>query len=280
MSDERKVIVILTFIFLIILSTRWFRTTKEVERAEWPEIITEYREVLSPEEIQLIDSVVVRPILYSNVTFLDSLDSDEAKQRFIAVMLPAILVAKKRLEIDLKRLESIQIKKKLNAEDSLFFLQLTETYKTDDILLLKRRLLTHPNSIVLAQAAIESGWGKSRFFREANNVFGVWSFDPNEPRIAASVRREDYQVYLRKYDHIEESVMDYFQTIARTPAYARFRRKRAETSDIRALVPLLDKYSERGDEYVEQVFGMIRYNRFEQYDHHHLDTTYLRYPLK
>ena len=92
MSDERKVIVILTFIFLIILSTRWFRTTKEVERAEWPEIFTEYREVLSPEEIQLIDSVVVRPILYSNVTFLDSLDSDEAKQRFIAVMLPAILV--------------------------------------------------------------------------------------------------------------------------------------------------------------------------------------------
>ena len=33
-----------------------------------------------------------------------------------------------------------------------------------------------PESLVLAQAANESGWGTSRFARKANNLFGVWCF--------------------------------------------------------------------------------------------------------
>ena len=35
---------------------------------------------------------------------------------------------------------------------------------------------TIPVSLVLAQAALESGWGKSRFVRKANNIFGHWSY--------------------------------------------------------------------------------------------------------
>ena len=62
------------------------------------------------------------------------------------------------------------------------------------------RLKTHPTSIVLAQAAIESGWGSSRFYKEANNVFGVWSYSENEPRIKAMEDREGKSVYVKKYD--------------------------------------------------------------------------------
>src|SRR5660398_79437 len=33
-----------------------------------------------------------------------------------------------------------------------------------------------PTSLGITQGAIESGWGKSRFTREANNIFGHWTW--------------------------------------------------------------------------------------------------------
>lgn len=275
MSDERKVILVLSTILLIIFIFHWSQPGNSISAIEIPELKTEYIAVTGPQDIWPIDSTHVKPILYSDVDFLDSLSADDAKTKFIEVILPAILVAKKQLEQDLLHLEKIEKRKKLNEKDSLFLQQLFQLYKTDDISLLKRRLVTHPTSIVLAQAAVESGWGKSRFFKKANNVFGVWSYDADEPRIAAGIRREDYQVYLRKYAHIEESVLDYFRTIARTPAYSAFRRKRIETQNVSELVPYLEKYSERGDEYVAQLLAMIRYNEFEKYDYYKLDPAYI-----
>ena len=278
MSDERKVIIFLSVLILIIFTLQWSQTRKVIPAVEVPDLRTEYISVSGPDDVIGIDSTLVKPILYSDVDFLDSLNTDEAKTKFIEVILPAILVAKKQLEQDLIHLKGIEKRKKINEKDSAFLNQMFELYKTNEIALLKRRLITHPTSIVLAQAAIESGWGKSRFFKEANNVFGVWSYDSNEPRIAASVRREDYQVYLRKYAHIEESVLDYFRTIARTPAYSTFRRKRAETQNVDELVPHLERYSERGEEYVAQLLGMIRYNDFEKYDSYQLDPAYILSP--
>ncbi|MEM9158516.1 MAG: glucosaminidase domain-containing protein, partial [Verrucomicrobiota bacterium] len=35
-----------------------------------------------------------------------------------------------------------------------------------------------PPSLALAQAAVESGWGTSRFAREGNNLFGMWCYQP------------------------------------------------------------------------------------------------------
>lgn len=275
MSDERKVIITLSSLFLIILIIHWSSQVDAIDEINIPGLKTEYIAVKSSDDVIPIDSIYVRPVLYSDVNFLDSLTTDEAKTKFIEVMLPAVLVAKKILEQDLERLEDISKSKKVKPKDSAFLTSLFEQYKTDDIALLKRRLITHPTSIVLAQAAVESGWGKSRFFKEANNVFGVWSFNDGEPRLAAGVKREDYQVYLRKYEHIEESVMDYFKTIARNSAYTGFRRKRAETSDVKELVPLLDKYSEMREEYVDKLLVMIRYNEFEKYDSYQLDPAFI-----
>ena len=34
-----------------------------------------------------------------------------------------------------------------------------------------------PVSLALAQAAIESGWGTSRFAQEGNALFGQWTYD-------------------------------------------------------------------------------------------------------
>ena len=39
-----------------------------------------------------------------------------------------------------------------------------------------KRINEIPISLALAQGAIESGWGKSRFAKEANNIFGHWTW--------------------------------------------------------------------------------------------------------
>lgn len=276
MSDERKVVLSIIGIALVILVLQYRpKSVDDDNKASQLLLKTEFVSVQSVDDITHIDTTLVKPILYDHVYFLDALPYQDAKEEFINVMLPAILIVKWQLSQDLKRLEKIIEKGVQDQGDSMLVANWAEEFKTDDLATLKRRLLTHPNSIVLAQAAVESGWGKSRFFMEANNVFGVWSYDSDEPRIPASISREEYQVYLRKYDNIAESVMDYFKTIARAPAYTNFRRKRAETQNIRELLPYLDRYSERGDEYVAQLLSMIRYNDFQQYDNYQIDPAYV-----
>lgn len=276
MSGERKVILSIVGIALVLLVMRWSEPiAEENNKASQTILKTESISVESVNDIVHIDSSLVKPILYNSIYFLDALPYQDAKEEFINVMLPAILVVKWQLNQDLTRLEKIIADGVQDQGDSMLLANWAEEFKTDDLSTLKRRLITHPTSIVLAQAAVESGWGKSRFFREANNVFGVWSYDPKEPRIAAGVSREEYQVYLRKYNNIAESVMDYFKTIARVSAYTNFRRKRAETQNIRELLPYLESYSERGEEYVAQLLSMIRYNDFQQYDKYKIDPSYI-----
>ena len=124
----------------------------------------------------------------------------------------------------------------------------------------------HPRSIAIAQAAIESAWGTSRIFTEANNVFGIRPFSKNEPRIAANKKRGDKVVWLRKYASIRESIADYYLVLGRAIAYREFRNLKMKTSDPHKLVARLDNYSERKDGYVRELSSMIRYNKFHELD--------------
>ena len=37
-----------------------------------------------------------------------------------------------------------------------------------------------PNELIVAQAVVETGWGDSRFANEANNLFGIRTFDRDD----------------------------------------------------------------------------------------------------
>lgn len=78
---------------------------------------------------------------------------------------------------------------------------------------------------MLAQAAIESGWGSSRFFREANNVFGIWSYNADESRIKAAESRGDDVIYLRSYPDLSGAIQDYFVSLGRAKPYSAFRKQ-------------------------------------------------------
>ncbi len=273
MSGEAKVVSLFVLILSgLIIANSYKEKAPEVEY----EIVlqTELRTVTSDVDIEQITDSLVKPILYQNISHLEELKPFEEKSRFINILLPAILVAKYNINQELRKLSELEFNQNWSGEDSTFFKQLSKSYKTDDLQLLKTRLITHPNSIVLAQAAVESGWGRSRFFREANNLFGIWSYNSNEPRIRASFSRPEYQVYLRKYGNVSESIVDYFRTIGRTRAYSAFRKKRIGTTNIDELLPLLSAYSERGEAYVSQLRSIIKFNDFEQYDTYTIDSAY------
>ena len=121
----------------------------------------------------------------------------------------------------------------------------------------------HPISVILAQAALESGWGTSRFFREGSNIFGIWSFDENEERIKA---KGSNGVYLKKYDSYVESVDDYMLILGRSPKYEEFRKARMETDDPNELIQYLKVYSELRDEYVRRLRIVIKANKFTKFD--------------
>jgi Bax protein len=134
---------------------------------------------------------------------------------------------------------------------------------------------TLPNSIVLAQAAIESAWGQSRFFLEGSNLFGVWSYNPYEPRIAAArTRTNQKRIYLRSYPDMSESITHYFEILSKANAYRTLRKARMETSDPFKLLPHLQNFSERRTFYTNQLKKVIIRDNLTKYDQHQIDPQY------
>lgn len=259
-------------VFYLLISTA---CTKDTEILK-PELQVEFVNLKSPEDIVSITDTLVAPLLYSHLPRIDTLPLAEKKVKFIDAVLPAILIAKYRIEQDRMRLEQLMDTKNWASEDSVFYRQLCDDYKTDNATVLHNRMEVHPNSIILAQAIIESGWGSSRVFREANNMFGIWSYSTRESRIAARFKRDGQTIFLRKYNDFSESIEDYFKTVARTNAYREFRRARLETKDPYKLIIHLKNYSERKEEYVIQLSGMIRFNDLTAYDNHVIDPSYIK----
>ena len=157
-----------------------------------------------------------------------------------------------------KNLNNLEYKQKISN------LKKKYSVETDEELLMA--LKPHPKSIAIAQAAIESAWAKSRFCKEANNLYGMWSINKDKPRIAASQMRGENTIWLKKYVSLEESIRDYYRTLGRSDAYQDFRELKMQTDDPCKLVEKLDKYSEMGDKYTEDLSKIIKYNRFYIYD--------------
>lgn len=266
----------LILVFAIIVSySRSDAENIEVVSTSLEVIQTNQIELLSINDIvDLTDSLVV-PNIYGNIKGLDELPVNLKKEKFIAALLPSILLIKHKLAMQLDDVQRLISNPEWSSADSVFYFELARVYKINNINRLELGLTTHPNSIILAQAVVESGWGNSRIFATANNLFGVWSYNKNEPRIASSIKRGDKTIYLRKYADISESIENYFVTIARTGAYRQFRDARMNTNDPFELTPFLDHYSERRQAYVDQLNEIIRYNDLTKYDKYQIDPAFI-----
>jgi len=198
-----------------------------------------------------------------NLSTENIIDKVPKKQRFYNLVVPSVLKVHSELMGNYLRVRKNMVNKQ--KKDEIKALKIR--YKVDSDLELLYALYPHPQSIVIAQAAMESAWATSRFFNEANNIFGMWSSNENEPRIAANVQRADGRIiWLKKFDSIDDSIRAYYTLMAKGKAFKMFRKTRYQTQNVHQIVKKLDKYSEIGDLYAKELSQMIRYNKLTKYD--------------
>jgi len=215
--------------------------------------------------IAIVLLIIIASVIYTvtqKEAELPKMTVQEKKARFKALIIPAVNTVYAQL---MTRYETVKTTLD-TGENTPQIDKLKVEYKatTNDELLMA--LKPHPKSIAIAQAAMESSWATSRFFRVANNIFGVWSFDKDEPRVAALKKRGNKTIWVKKYHSIEAAIYDYYRTLGRSSAFAEFRQTRMETDDPFILVTKLDRYSEKGSLYGEELTAIIKFNKFGQYD--------------
>jgi len=110
--------------------------------------------------------------------------------------------------------------------------------------------------VLLAQAALESGWGNSRFALEGKNLFGIRTYDLREPHMLPSNNPKKWGV--RVYMHECDSVLHYINIINNGSAYDEYRKLRDDgVEDSLLYVETLGAYASDKD-YFPKVKRIIK----------------------
>jgi Bax protein len=156
----------------------------------------------------------------------------------------------------------------LKEDDVNFIQNLSKNYRTTSAEILLERVDAVPTSIILAQGALESSWGSSRFTREGNSIFGMWTWKTKG--IVPSRRDEGKTHKVKAYESVLDSVRAYHLTLNRLDPYEEFRQLRTNTDDPLVIAEGLKLYSARGQDYVEDIKNVIRSNDLQRYDSYRL----------
>ncbi|HQJ10101.1 MAG TPA: glucosaminidase domain-containing protein, partial [Deltaproteobacteria bacterium] len=128
-----------------------------------------------------------------------------------------------------------------------------------------------PASLVLAQAAIESGWGTSRFAIEGNNIFGI-----RNSRGSGMIPRErgpECSFALSTFDTLQSCIRFHLWNINSHPEYEHLRKIRTRGCSPYNPIELaqgLNTYSEMGYKYVNKVVNTIERCNLQTYDSYEL----------
>ena len=209
-----------------------------------------------------------------------SVNTITKKKTFFMALLPMALLANQEISQERREIQQIIDRHQARAKEAgdreririiakrygLRGRPLTDHRARKELL---QRVDTIPPALVLAQAANESAWGTSRFAQMGNNLFGEWTFKPGTGLVPAGrPAGETYEV--RVFTSIYQSIRSYMNNLNRNGAYRKLRRIRAELRKREkpvtgaALSKGLINYSQRGEEYIEEITVMIRQNNLEQ----------------
>lgn len=210
-------------------------------------------------------------------------DIDVKKDLFISALLPPILKVNEYILYErarlLKIIDKIEVNGKASSSDLYWLRRKMIRYRMSEFNIeelninieeLNKRMNIIPPSLAITQAAIETGWGSSRFAQQANALYGQWTWDDDDGMIPLE-REEDENHSIKKFDNLISAVESYALNLNTHEAYEDFRHERArfnEPSDINvnSLLITLMYYSELGYEYIDNLGSIIRNNRLRQFD--------------
>ena len=234
---------------------------------------------------RLFNSIIKKQdinFLNQNINEVDLNYLSKSKKIFVKTLLPLISYQNKNILFERSRLETIKIfldnNKTLPKSDLIFLEKISKKYrlKTNDklkiqlVIMLLDMVDIIPSSIVLAQAANESGWGTSRFAREFNALFGEYTYDFSKG-VVPLLREEGKKYLVKSFDSIDKSVQSYFNNLNSHYAYVDFRevrkimREKNNFSNIKLLVNELDSYA-ADKNYIKTINLIIDANKLNQFD--------------
>ena len=207
------------------------------------------------------------------------------KARLINRLLPAIQQNNQRLLATRLKLQPLH--QRLLAGDSLsrneldWLAELARRQRLEPVevpdgnwsRVLLRRVDIIPADLALAQGALESAWGQSRFAREGNNYFGHWCFVPGCGLVPKS-RPTGARHEVARFSSAEESVRRYMNNLNSHPRYTELRlireaaRQRNETFTGSDLAAGLAGYSALGDDYIAMVRNLIKQNTLDRFSNY------------
>ena len=211
--------------------------------------------------------------------FSKIIDVKEKKEAFFETLYP-IIQAENNHVLQLRKLinmlKSVPVAK-LSAKQQTWLLNISKNYKVDSKYIdndtfeeLLKRIDYVPPSLALTQAAIESGWGTSRFAKQGNNLFGQWCFSPGCGMVP-SLRESSKGHEVAKFDTVNLAVRSYILNLNTHESYKKLRESRALLRDKEVsftgatLAKTLTEYSEEGQHYVAKLTEFIQQNRLQRF---------------
>lgn len=211
----------------------------------------------------------------------EGLTVDRRKSLFFRSLLPMVLMANEEIRSDRARLldleTSVSDDNPAPKQEQAWFQELAERYgmasdSPDDpvpvtsktIKSLLVRVDVVPPSLALAQAAVESAYGTSRFASEGNALYGQWHL--GRGLVPGQQRTELGDWRIKSFDTPLGSIRAYMRNLNTNRAYAPFRQLRAQAraaNQIPRGAPLaggLLAYSEKGQAYVSLLRSLIARN--------------------
>lgn len=207
-------------------------------------------------------------------------DVEQKKRDFFALLKPMValensFISQQRAwvqSLDLNQLSDkqrsqllllLQEYKLADEDNEKLFSDTAELSALIDELLL--RISPIPAELVLVQAANESAWGRSRFAREGNNLFGQWCFSRGCGLVPSQRPKGQYhEVAVFKSPQL--SIRAYLKNLNSFWAYDDFREARAAKPELEGaeqalyLAEHLTRYSQRGEAYVRELKEMVQVN--------------------
>ena len=209
-------------------------------------------------------------------------NAKKKKDTFIKIIMPLILDENNRILENRRKLFKILGKSTNSMGEKRWLKRRFKEYgiKKGDITELKVRMDIIPPSIAIAQAAIESGWGTSRFALEGNAMFGQWTW--SKKGISPADQDPDKSHKILQFQILKASVRAYKNNLNTHNAYKEFREVRAQLRQKEqpitglALTKYVKNYAAIGEKYVAILEDIIEKNSLGDFDNAYLLPTRLK----
>ena len=135
----------------------------------------------------------------------------------------------------------------------------------------KRRGYPLFNSVVIAQAICESGWGQSQIMMKANAIFGIKATASWKGKVYNAKTQECYDgstyttidACFRAYDNLQDSISDYFDLITRSE---RYRKACVASSPLECITAIKNGGYATSPTYINTIMSIINSNNLTKYD--------------